>query len=191
MPRRKQVPRAAVKRLIILILLQLIKASPQSHITLEVSGMATLSIFILIALLGFASVTAADEKGEMLMSFVEGEYSIIGRMPDSGPVYSGKGSIRISGDGLIFTRQIGKRKTVIEGMIAVPMPPGEGRVIRFKWNDKGKKEMVCLVTGDLDNYARLTCYWGKAGYSHKQPGLEAMFPTAVWQDEPPKKQDKK
>ena len=40
--------------------------------------------------------------------------------------------------------------------------------------------MTCLVSGDLDNYARLTCYWWHEGSDMKRPGLEAMFPTANW-----------
>ena len=40
--------------------------------------------------------------------------------------------------------------------------------------------MTCLVSTDLDNYARLTCVWWQPGTEPKQPGLEAMFPTAEW-----------
>ena len=40
--------------------------------------------------------------------------------------------------------------------------------------------MSCLVAGDLDNYTRLTCYRLRQGSEPKQPGLEAMFPTAAW-----------
>jgi hypothetical protein len=41
-------------------------------------------------------------------------------------------------------------------------------------------EMVCLVGPDLDNYARLTCHWGKAGNPHTQPGMEAYFAQEPW-----------
>jgi hypothetical protein len=40
--------------------------------------------------------------------------------------------------------------------------------------------MTCLIAGDLDNYARLTCNWLREGSGPKEPGLEAMFSTAAW-----------
>jgi len=35
--------------------------------------------------------------------------------------------------------------------------------------------MVCLIGTDLDNYARLSCHWGKAKNPHRFPGLETYF----------------
>ena len=34
--------------------------------------------------------------------------------------------------------------------------------------------------GLFDNYARLTCHWGKAGNPHTQPGMEAYFAQEPW-----------
>ena len=42
-------------------------------------------------------------------------------------------------------------------------------------------EASCLVSGDLDNDARITCLWTKKGApSPARPGIEAYFPTAAW-----------
>lgn len=35
----------------------------------------------------------------------------------------------------------------------------------------------CLVSSDLDNYARLSCLWGTAGRETVIPGREAYFST--------------
>jgi hypothetical protein len=39
--------------------------------------------------------------------------------------------------------------------------------------------MTCLVGADLDNHARLTCYWLREGSQPAEPGLEAMFFTST------------
>jgi hypothetical protein len=154
--------------------------------------MARISIFILIVLLCLPIVSRAENDENPLLGFVVGDYVIIGKEQDSGRVYSGKGVIEQKGKKLIFRRQIGGKKIVAEGEIIVPSPPGEGQALRFRWNDRGPKEMICLIHSDLDNYARLTCYWGKIPPGYNQPGLEAMFSTAVWQDETSKNdRDKK
>jgi hypothetical protein len=44
--------------------------------------------------------------------------------------------------------------------------------------------MTCLVGADLDNHARLTCYWLREGSQPAEPGLEAMFPTSAWEAKP-------
>ena len=65
--------------------------------------------------------------------------------------------------------------------------PDEGRVLRFLSQDPEPMTMTCIVSSDLDNYARLTCVWLRQGSEPAEPGLEAMFPTAEWPDEAPDK----
>jgi hypothetical protein len=144
--------------------------------------MARMTIFILAVLLCLPALAWSEDDENPLLGFVVGDYIIIGKEPSDGKVYSGKGKIEQKGKKLIFNRKIGGRKIVAEGEIIVPSPPGEGQALRFRWNDRGPKEMICLINGDLDNYARLTCYWGKLPPGYNQPGLEAMFSTAPWKD---------
>jgi len=63
--------------------------------------------------------------------------------------------------------------------------PGEGRVLRFRWEENGLKGLTCEVHSDLDNYARITCCWYSANEVTTEPGLEALFSTAAWPDGSP------
>jgi hypothetical protein len=125
--------------------------------------------------------TAEAEPDRDLMDFVVGNYALIGREPDGGSVYSGTANIGLSGDDhLVLRRKIDGHEIVAEGRFEVPSPPGEGRVLRFRWRDPAPILMTCLVGSDLDNYARLSCIWVREGSQPNEPGLEAMFPTANW-----------
>jgi hypothetical protein len=144
---------------------------------------ATLALAILVAALAaapssFAGEDAAD--GDPLASFVLGDYAIVGREPESGVAYAGSARIEGTDDGLVLKRRLGDRETIARGRFEVPSPPGEGRVLRFRWNDPEAMLMTCLVGSDLDNYARLTCYWLPEGSNPSAPGLEATFSTAAW-----------
>ncbi|MGH6962269.1 MAG: hypothetical protein ACREE7_17440 [Dongiaceae bacterium] len=122
---------------------------------------------------------AGDSDASFLLSFVAGDYALIGREPDGGAAYAGTARIEQDGDHLILEREIGGRTVRAVGRVEVPSPPGEGQVLRFRWGDGRAETMTCLVAGDLDNYARLTCLWAADGQPPKEPGLEAMFSTAA------------
>lgn len=124
----------------------------------------------------------AAESDNDLLDFVVGDYAVIGRDPDGGATYAGTARIARRGDDLTFERQRGDRKVTAAGRLEVPSPPGEGHVLRFRWRDPDPVTMTCLIGTDLDNYARLTCYWMHDGTEPRQPGLEAMFATADWPD---------
>jgi hypothetical protein len=122
----------------------------------------------------------ADEPDESLKSFVLGDYTIIGREPDGGATYAGSTRIEPAEGGVTLKERRGGHKVTASGKVEAPSPPGEGRVRRFRWQDGDAMVMICLIAGDLDNYARLTCYWLPEGSVPKEPGLEAMFSTAAW-----------
>ena len=44
--------------------------------------------------------------------------------------------------------------------------------------------MTCLVSADFDNHARRSCYGLSERSQRAEPGLEAMFPTSVWEAKP-------
>lgn len=123
------------------------------------------------------AVEADDSDVSDLLSFVAGDYALVGRAPEDGGAYAGTATIAQEGEQLILERRIGGRAVRAVGRVEVPSPPGEGQVLRFRWEDGQAVTMTCLVGGDLDNYARLTCLWAADGPSPKQPGLEAMFAT--------------
>jgi len=134
-----------------------------------------------IAASALATARADETDASVLMSFVAGDYALVGRLPDNGAPYAGTAKITEDGDHVILERQIGGRATRAIGRVEVPSPPGEGQVLRFHWSDGQAMTMTCLVAGDLDNYARLTCLWGPDGQEVKEPGLEAMFSTTARQ----------
>ena len=133
-----------------------------------------------IAVLAAAPAMADESDASVLMSFVAGNYALVGRGPDGGASYAGTATIAEEGDHLSLERRVGGRTLRAVGRVEVPSPPGEGQVLRFRWKDGQAITMTCLVAGDLDNYGRLTCLWGADGKDLKEPGLEAMFSTATW-----------
>lgn len=137
-----------------------------------------------LALLGLACLVAqpaiaADDDESPLWSFVPGRYTLIGRHPDSQATYTGTAKIERVGGQLRLTRTIGGRQERIFGVVR-RADPGEAWVLAFKWTNKQPMEMVCLIGSDLDNYARLSCHWGRAGNPHRQPGMEAYFAQEPW-----------
>ena len=138
-----------------------------------------LGVAVAMAVLGLEPAIADDSDASFLLSFVAGDYALIGREPDGGGPYAGTARITQDGDQLVLERRIGGRTVRALGRVEVPSPPGEGQALRFRWGDGRAMLMTCLVAGDLDNYARLTCLWGADGQQLKEPGLEAMFSTAA------------
>ena len=125
---------------------------------------------------------AADDDESPLWSFVPGRYTLIGRQPDSQATYTGTAKIERVGGQLRLTRIIAGKRSTIQGTVR-RADPGEAWVLAFKWDERNATqpmEMICLIGSDLDNYARLSCHWGKAGNPHKQPGMEAYFAQEPW-----------
>ena len=140
----------------------------------------TLAFLLLAAAcLAGTPARAADEDEAPEWSFVPGRYQLIGRHPDSLSTYTGTARIERVGKQLRLTRTIGGRKSQVFGVVR-RADPGEAWVLHFKWGDNQPMEMVCVIGSDLDNYARLTCHWGKAGNPHTQPGMEAYFAQEPW-----------
>jgi hypothetical protein len=142
-----------------------------------------------IALLAFWSAglaTAGEpEHQDSWFSLVAGRFVLVGREPDSGAAYAGSAEITPIGNAFSLERTIGVRRVIARGAIEVPSPPGEGKVLRFRWKENDEHLMTCLVQSDLDNYARLTCHWVLEGKGHDAPGLEAYFSTEAWPENAP------
>jgi hypothetical protein len=101
-------------------------------------------------------LSAKDGEDDDLLGFVEGEYTVIGQEPDGGATYSASAKVEVRDGGLVLKERRGDREFTAAGKVEVPNPPGESKVLRFRWQDGGPMLMTCLVAGDLDNYARLT-----------------------------------
>lgn len=137
------------------------------------------AMFLALGLLLAQPAAAADDESP-LWDFVRGRYTLIGRQPDSQATYTGTAKIERVGGQLRLTRTIAGRQERIFGVVR-RADPGEAWVLAFKWDRRQLMEMVCLIGSDLDNYARLTCHWGKAGNPHTRPGMEAYFAQAPWE----------
>ncbi|MBS1196544.1 MAG: hypothetical protein H6R18_329 [Proteobacteria bacterium] len=141
---------------------------------------AWLTLAPFLAVLAFPAATAEQQDESPHWSFVPGRYQLIGRHPDSLRTYTGTARIERVGAKLQLTRRVSGKESRIFGVIR-RADPGEAYVLAFKWIEKSQMEMICLIGSDLDNYARLTCHWGKAGNPHKQPGMEAYFAQEPWE----------
>ena len=110
-----------------------------------------------------------------LAVFVAGNYFLVGKAPDSNKTYQGKLSINNSNGQLNIARNI--NGVVIKGSAAIESAlSGETKVLRMRFTEKGKSyEETCLVSGDLDNYARISCYLYTSDNKTTQPGMEALF----------------
>jgi hypothetical protein len=139
----------------------------------------TLAALVLSA--GVALGKDARIEADPFLNFVVGDYVIVGREPDRGRPYSGTARVELGEGGLLLNRRRGEHEVTAMGRFEVPSPPNEGRVLRFRWYDPEPVLMTCLISADLDNYARLTCYWLHEGSQPAEPGLEAMFPNR-WKD---------
>lgn len=140
--------------------------------------------FLTALIVGFGVLPAAFavgmEKDDLPQwDFVVGRYQLIGRAPDSQRTYHGKARIERVGGKLKLTRVIDGKSSQALGVVR-RADPGEAWVLAFAWKEKRAMEMVCVIGTDLDNYARLSCHWGRAGNPHRQPGMEAYFAQEPW-----------
>lgn len=145
-------------------------------------------VVLLTAVAGPGPAVARDGEDSFLESFAAGDYVLVGKAPDNGASFAGTARLSVTESGLVLERRIGGEVQTASGSAEVPHPPGEGRVLRFRWKDgDGANILSCLVGSDLDNYARLTCVRVIEGRDHVEPGLEALFPTAAWPESAPSK----
>ena len=137
---------------------------------------------VLALLLCLSATTGMARDGEVhpYLILLPGNYAVIGQMPDGGVSYAGTAEIREAGGKLELIKTIGEQS--IHATVEIDKPsPGEGEVLRIRWP---KYEQSCLVSADLDNFGRLTCYWMRDDQLHSAPGLEAYFSTGAWPKEP-------
>jgi len=136
------------------------------------------TIFFLFAILTLFRPSFSQQQsnpGEFLSSFVQGNYEIIGRLPDSDTLYTGIAIIRGEKGQLQMVRTI-NGQTINATARIERAAIAETWVLRaqFSVNDV-IYEAAYLIHSDLDNYARLSGYIYQEGKHTKKPGLEAWF----------------
>lgn len=131
---------------------------------------------IIILLMSFYIVTAQAKECDdcPLKNIIPGQYTVIGRLPDSERTYSSQIEIKaLKNKTFSAIEKInGKMIRRWEGQFK-HASPGEGYVLHLKGQ---QGELACLVSADLDNYARMTCLWKKNNQQSNKFGLVALFP---------------
>ena len=123
----------------------------------------------------FAWAQAKELSDEPLYDFLCGSYHVIGRLPDSNQLYSGKVEFKLSGNQLEIVRLIGGHRARGIGRIETATPD-KIKVLRVHFRSKDRDyEATYLIGSDLDNHGRLTGYIYFKGRATKTPGLEALF----------------
>jgi len=127
---------------------------------------------LITSLLLLASAAAMSEQSqeEFLAGFIAGKYHLLGKSLNSEKTYFGKIELIVTEKGIEIQRFIEGRK--ITGTAAVDNVD----VLRMRFTENNiKYEETCMIDGDLDNNARITCYLYQPGIRTVNPGLEALF----------------
>ena len=134
--------------------------------------------YFLVPVLIASSAFGEDQAADFLASFVAGHYRLIGQAPEGGATYHGRVEITRDGTALEVKRTIAGK--TVRGTAAVENAPmAETPVLRLRFKEAGRNyEGTCLINGDLDNHARLTCHLYRKDGNTRQPGLEALFAVA-------------
>ncbi len=133
-------------------------------------------IMLMFCLQSFA--IAEDEPKENGVAYVAylmtGKYTVIGRMPDSKTMYSGRISLDARGRKMAFVRTV--NHVTVRGMAYFESPPNcSNSVIRIRFRQDGEWYMgVYEWNVDINNTFELT---GRiASKNSKALGWEALFP---------------
>jgi hypothetical protein len=137
-----------------------------------------MKIYILLISLSFITLPIIagniDAKKE-LKKFIVGNYLLVGKAVDSQETYTGKLSIQLKNDQLFIKRHINDEVTFGQAKIKTANN-GHTNLLEMNFTLlKVNYQQTCLIQGDLDNYARISCYLYPLAYSTSDPGLEVLF----------------
>ena len=137
--------------------------------------MKLIIIFVTMMAAILPVVAKDQEYEENRLNFLGGSYIIIGKHYKSKQAYQGTATISSTGKSLKITKHINKQTIIGTGNIERAIF-ADVDVLRMRWlEDKQKLESTCLFQGDLDNYARISCYVYPLKKDISKPGLEAWF----------------
>jgi len=146
-----------------------------------------MSLRLLIAISVYLACNSAQpaeptpsHDDDFVAGFIEGEYVVIGKKPDSEETYTGRMIFKKHGADLEFSRQVAGQTS--DGPVTFDKTASENGkpVLRVHFSLDGQPyEATYLWSSDLNNYARLTGYvYSPMKGKTKFPGLEALFPLA-------------
>ena len=106
---------------------------------------------------------------------VQGKYLIVGKAIDSEKTYIGKISIVKDKDTLQVIRTIDDLQVTGSASIETAIG-GDAKVLRIRFKEQEKKyEETCMVSSDLDNNARISCYLYQPNVTTNDPGFEVFY----------------
>jgi len=142
--------------------------------------MSKLWLFISMnVLLMFLHPNAYAQKTEndLLYDFLVGNYTVVGKYPETNDTYTGLISFTRQNDSLKMTRHI-QGKTIVGKAWIEEVLADKIKVLRAGFEENGRKyEITYMIDSDLDNYARLTGLVYFKSEKTREPGLEALFIT--------------
>ncbi len=138
--------------------------------------MARLLLIVWILLIGLVTQAyAQDDEQDFLYDFLKGNYTIVGRYPESNVAYSGTLILERTTNELKMTRIIDGKKIRGRAWIAEVLAD-KIKVLKAEFHSDGRTyEITYLIDSDLDNYARLSGLVYFKSEKTRQPGLEALF----------------
>jgi len=142
--------------------------------SMSVRNMRSITTIFLV-LFTLPLVMAGEPRKEFLSDFVLGKYLLVGKSADSTSTYFGHVEIYSENETLKVRRKIGSE--TVQGSARIESADRGGtKVLRVKFDNNGRSyEKTCLIHGDLDNYARISCYLYLSEGETEQPGLEVLF----------------
>jgi len=118
---------------------------------------------------------AKEDESDLLYTFLQGTYELVGRWPDSQQTYTGRAVLSKTADFIKVVRTIGGEQIEAVGKIETATAD-KIKVLRVRFEQDGEQyEATYLIGSDLDNYGRLTGYVYSRERPSGQPGLEALF----------------
>lgn len=134
----------------------------------------SMKIVWVFAVLAFP-LSAFSSDADFLEQFVQGSYVVIGKNPESDETYHGHITIVLANQGLEASRSVAGQTRVAQARVESAIG-GEAEVLRLRFEDEEEPvEQTCLVSSDLDNYARVTCHVYNPNVRTSRPGYEAWF----------------
>lgn len=119
---------------------------------------------------------ASDSHENFLAHFISGRYHLIGKALNSQETYYGKATLTTHKKNKLVIQKIIAGKTIVGSDAIEKTSLSNAFVLRIRFSEKNKPfEETCMISSDLDNQARITCYLYQPDVSTKNPGFEAYF----------------
>lgn len=136
------------------------------------------TVLPLMVLFCFSHSFTAQANGQpddFMLGFIVGEYQLIGKSLNSDDTYLGHIAFSQSKENIIFVKTINNVST--KGSVTIEKTEADKvKVLRLRFEaDSIQYEETCLISTDLDNYARFTCHLYQKDVPTDNPGLEALF----------------